>query len=321
MENIISNQTAQNSADLLGPYGVKGYLTISWQELIGLEEPKDPTPDSEPFSGVSSFLSKINIYFSTRNYFLQYLQFYSSYDKTYEQLYFSYAEILKKTKKKIDEVYKLSDMKEIEARYLDMIQYGITEIKDNINAKYLHPIYLTFFKNVQYFKEFANGYSFCFDEEYYANTIGNKYTLLGEVNEWNCVEFDKDENVTNNFRLYPFIPLDVNPNKPILKLAIFGNNLWISPVEFILPYSNPNKPNYLYSVNSIEISKSIEELKSASLEFDVSMEYKYYYFNKKLYKASDNPITKKIKLYWVNNPEPMVGVSLFVAGDEWIDKK
>lgn len=323
MENIISNQTAQNSADLLGPYGVKGYLTISWKDLIGLEEPKKPVSDSEPFSGISSFLSKMNIYFFTRNYFLQYLQFYSSYDDTYKQLYFSYVKILENTKKKIDDVYISTDMKDIEAKYIDMIQYGIIEIKNDMNAKYLYPIYLTFFKNIEYFKEFANGYSFYFDGKYYANTIGNKYTILGEVDKWNYVEFDTDENVMNNFRLYPFIPLDVNPDKPILKLAIFGNNKWIYPVEFIFPYTNPNKPNYLYSVNSIEISKSIEELKSASLEFEVNMEYKYYYFNKNLYKASDNPVTKKIKLSWVNsnNKQSMVGVPLFVAGDEWINKK
>lgn len=300
-----------------GEYTVKGYQTVTWEKLLNLKEPPMPSPSGVPLTGIGSFLSKLNIYFYTRNYFLQYLQFYSSYNGTYEQMYNVYKTISMNTGQAIDTVCGLEDMKGIENEYENIIRGSINAIKGS-KVKQLYPIYLTFFKNIEYFKDFANGYSFCFDGKYYANVLGSHFNILMNSD---CVEFDEVKDKQQNFRLYPFIPLDVNPNAPVLELAIFGNNKWLSPIEFVLPYDNPDKPNYKYSVNSIKISKSIKELDCPELELVVEMEYKSYYWNQKLFPATDSPVKKKMYLSWVVKPKEMVGVPLFVTDMEWIDKK
>lgn len=303
-----------------GSYAVQSFEYVDWDVLLNLKS-ISPFRKDEMFTGISSYFGKLNIFNLTRQNFLSYLNFYSSISAEYGVMYSAYQDICKIINDKL--INEAGDKKEIEEIYQKIICLHFEKVCE---IRYLKNIYLTFFKNYVYFKDFSVGYSFYFQKQgektkYYANSVGTNYTIKQDTPFMNCVEFDTAESLENNFRLYPFIPLDVDYVNPKLNLAIFGNDSWIVPVQFAFPYRNEKKPNYYYSINSFNVVKSIEELKNSMLNIDVEISIDYYYFNGRLFPASDNKINGKLSLNKQSSSNNvMVGVPLFNSGPEWVEK-
>lgn len=305
-----------------GSYAVQSFEFVDWDVLLKLKKTSALKEDS-PFTGISSYFGKLNVFNLTRQNFLAYLNFYSSISPEYSYMYEEYKKICYLINSIL--IAEVRDDKEIEKKYEKIIKRHFEEITKS-PIKELRNIYLTFFKNYLYFKNFSTGYSFYFQKEgettkYYANIVGANYTIKPETPSMNCVEFDTFENLKSNFRLFPFIPLNVNYENPELNLAIFGSNTWIVPVQFAFPYKNDKKPNYYYSINKLNVAKTIKELDKGILSIEVEVSVNSYYFNGKLYPASDNNIKGNLSLFQQNSTkEVMVGVPLFNSGMEWIEK-
>ncbi|WP_337045126.1 hypothetical protein [Emticicia sp. 17c] len=301
-------------------YVVKGFQYKNWETVLNLSKPSI----TEDFTGTSSYLAKLNIYMITRQQFLSYLKFFSSYSITYQQMHDEYYDFCLELNSSITNYLDKGEYKDIINRYNTLIKsfYGLVK-KSSIPS--LEKLYKTFFKNYEYFKNFRIGYSCIFKDKkdgpaYYANTVGSKYPIITSTPGLFCVEFNEYKSLVDNFRLYPFIPLDVNPDNPVLKLAIFGNEKWVSPVQFMFPYRNSEKPNYKFSVNSFEISKSIKDLNIKVIE-DMPIEIKvdYYYFNGRLYPASSEKTSGFLTIYQQTaTKETMRGIPLFDFGPEWV---
>lgn len=305
-----------------GSYAVQSFEFVDWNVLLKLKKISSSKEDS-PFTGISSYFGKLNVFNLTRQNFLAYLNFYSSISPEYSYMYEEYKKICYLINSML--IAEVRDNKEIEKKYEQIIKRHFDEVT-KLPIKELKSIYLTFFKNYIYFKDFSIGYSFYFQKvgettKYYANIVGANYSIKPETPSMNCVEFDTSEDLKSNFRLFPFIPLNVDYKNPKLNLAIFGNNKWVVPVKFAFPYKNEKKPNYYYSVNSFNIVKSIEDLNKGIFSIEVDVSVDSYYFNGKLYPASDNEMKGKLSLFQrKSTKEVMVGVPLFNSGMEWIEK-
>lgn len=316
-----------------GNFAVQGFEYKTYEFLFDFK--KTNTESEQSFNGISSYFGKISIFNLTRQNFLAYLHFYSSYNKAYKDFFDEYKAICMRLDgeiaKYLDDV---EDMKGIDKVYVNLIKWHYEEVEkvvfeDSPERLFcLSDLYLTFFNNYIYFKKYSIGYSFHFETEgkdYYANMVRTSYPLRPDTPRLNCVEFDKVQSLKDNFRLYPFIPLDVNPQEPEIKLAIFGNNKWVSPIEFAFPYHNEKKPKYLYSVNSFDVRKSIKDLTKAKITVDVEASVNYYYFNGMLFPASASEQKIKGKLVLIRQnadvgDQLMVGVPLFNSGPEWVEK-
>lgn len=309
-------------------YGIQNFQYATWESVLELDT---SIPSSESFTGISSIFAKMNIFLLTRQSFLQYLNFFSSYDATYKQMAGEYLKICNQIANWMKEAVPDPDSKkeppsytDIDAKYKEIIVNSYGLLKASKITAFI-PIYLTFFKNYEYFRNYIVGYTFYVQlpehsKGVYANIVGSKYVIDPTTPGLNCVELSDVEKIENNLRLYPLIPLDVNLEEPELELAIFGNNKWVAPIQCALPYNNPNKSIYKYSVNSIKIRSSIVDLDKPQLELDVEMSFQYFYYKKTLYPASGESL--KVKVYiFQQHQDPniaMIGVPLFNTGPEWI---
>lgn len=311
-----------------GTYVVQSFEYKDWATVLNLNR---PIANNETFTGTSSYFAKLNVFLITRQNFLEYLHFFASYDDSYQQMHGEYQRIcimvsdLASEEVKRITVKEPEKYKEIKEIYEKVIQRNYSEIKSSTIIP-LKDVYITFFKNYKYFRDFRIGYSFYMQPElkkYYANVVGSTYPINPTTESLYCVELDTNQSIENNFRLYPLIPTNINIDEPKLELAIFGNGKWVSPIQFAFPYHNTQKPNYKYTVNSITISLSIAELNKPIIELkEQNMKVVSYYVNSRLYPASDVPEVKVfLRLIREITPnEQMRGVPLFNSGIEWIEK-
>lgn len=317
----------------LAQYAIQNVNSTSWEALLNLNRPIPNSTAIEEdeqttYTGISSYLGKLNIFILTRQNFLKYLNFFEGYSKDYQQMYDEYLRICNIINTLLIDymAQKDNDFKDVEQKYQLFVERNFDEICRS-PQRGLKNVYLTFFRHYEYFKNFSKGYSFFFQDirggtRYYGNVVGAAYPILPETPSLLSIEFDQAESLENNFRLYPLISLEVDPDRPELSLAVFGNKQWVSPVQFIFPYRNDQKPNYKFSLNSINIVKSVQDLNRLSIEnLEVKMKVESYYFNGKLYPASDTSKDCYLTLYCeTSNKKVMRGVPLFNSGAEWIEK-
>lgn len=318
----------------LSQYAIQNVNSTSWEVLLNLNRPipnssaQEDEEQTTTYTGISSYLGKLNIFILTRQNFLKYLNFFEGYSKDYQQMYDEYLRISDITNTLLIDYMsqKNNDLRDIEEKYQLFIERNFDEICRS-SQKNLKNVYLTFFRHYEYFKNFNKGYTFFFQDtkggtRYYGNVIGTSYPILPETPSLLSIEFDQAESLENNFRLYPLIPLEVDPERPEITLAVFGNTQWVSPARFIFPYRNDQKPNYKFSLNSISVVKSIHDLNRISIEnLEVKMKIESYYFNGKLYPASDPTKDCYLTLYCeTSSKKVMRGVPLFNSGAEWIEK-